>query len=204
MLRCAFFGLLVLLAPAPEKPSDKAKSEPPGAVVEAKLVAKKDTYPLDLGGKTAEEFRKLLKDAETAGPNPPAPKVDLILEFTNTSDKDVQIQLGGTRNVITLDLKGPGADTIVMKNRPMPKFLIVSKTVTLAPGKSESVPVTSLAFGLRNLTHAAYWTAAGEYTLVASYQTSLAPAPKDARDAGNGLGAVTLTTAPIKLKVEAK
>jgi hypothetical protein len=204
MMQYALWGLLVLLAPAPEKPSDKAKSEPPGAVVEAKLVAKKDTYPLDLGGKTAEDYRKQLKEAENGGPNPPAPKLDLVLEFTNTSDKEVQIQLGGTRNVITLDLKGPGAETIVMKNRPMPKFLIASKTVTLAPGKSESVPVASLAFGLRNLTHAAYWTAAGEYTLAASYQTALAPAPKDAKDQGNGFGAVLLTTAPIKLKVEAK
>jgi hypothetical protein len=197
-------GLLVLSAPAPEKQADKGKSDPPGAVVEAKLVAKKDTYTLDLGGKSAEDFRKQLKEAEMMGPNPPAPKVELAIEFTNTSDKEVQLRIAGTQNVIMLDLKGPGAETIVMKNRPMPRFLIASKTITLAPGKSESVPVSSLAFGLRNLTHAAYWTAPGDYTLSATYQTSMAPAPKDARDVGNGFGAVTLTTAPIKIKVEAK
>jgi hypothetical protein len=208
MLQNILWGLAVILpaalAPAPEKTKEKPKSDPPGAVVEARLVAKKDSYTLELGGKTAEEFRTQLKDAETTGAYPPAPKLELMLEFTNTSDKEVQIQVGGTRNVLTLDLKGTGAETVVMKNRATPKFILLSKTLTLAPGKSESVPINSLAFGMRNLTHAAYWTAPGEYTLSASYQTALAPAPNGARDMGNGFGAVTLTTAPITIKVEAK
>ena len=167
-------------------------------------MAKKDTYTLNLGGKTADEYRQQLKDAATGGAVPPAPKVELMLEFTNTSDKEVRIRVGGTQNVVTLALTGPGAETVEMKNRVTPKFMLASKTVTLAPGKSTSVPINSLAFGMRNLTNAAYWTSAGAYTLSASYKTSIAPAPAGTKDTGNGFGAVTLTTAPIKLKVAAK
>jgi len=208
MKRHTFWGLVVVLVPAVAagagKPEEKAKSDPPGAPVTAKLVAKTDRYPLDLGGKSAAEFRKQLQDAEATGAYPMPPKVDLVLELTNTSDKEVQIRFGGTQNVITLDLKGPGAETVAKKRIVTPKFLIAPKTESLAPGKSVSVPIASLGFGLRNMTHAAYWTAPGEYTLRASYQIATTPAPKGARESGNGFGGVTLTSAPITIKVEAK
>jgi len=42
---------LAVTLPAAIVQKDEAKSDPPGAHVEAKLVAKKATYPLDLGGK---------------------------------------------------------------------------------------------------------------------------------------------------------
>jgi hypothetical protein len=187
-----------LAAPAQEEKLAKGKSVPPGVAVEARLVANKATYPLDLGGLSAEEFQKKLQDTP-----PAAPQVDLTLELVNTSDKDVQIRVGGTMNIITLDLKGPGAQTIAKKGL-QPRFIIASKTVTLAPGKSAQVPITSLAYGLRGLTHAAYWTAPGEYALAASYQTALKPAPEGARDAGDGFGAVTLTSTPVKIMVKGK
>src|SRR5437764_484487 len=73
----------------------QGKSEPAGVPVEAKLVAKKATYTVDLGGKTAEEFRQGLKDAEKTGRYPPAPPVDLVLELRNTGDKEVQVWTSG-------------------------------------------------------------------------------------------------------------
>ena len=41
-------------------------------------------------------------------------------------------------------------------------------------------------------------------TLAASYKTWISPAPKDAKDGGDGFGAVTLTSASEKVKVEVK
>jgi len=127
-----------------------------------------------------------------------------VLELVNKSDKDVKIKVGGTTTVISLELKGKGAVSVPLKGRATNKLAIAPKIVTLAAGKSASVPITSLACGYKNSTDAAYWTETGEYTLSASYKTWIAPAPKDAKDGGDGLGAVTLFSAPIKLTVEAK
>jgi hypothetical protein len=190
--------------PAGEEKPGKAKSTPPGAPVEARLIANKNSYTLDRGGLSAEEYRKQVRNGATGGPGLPAPKVDLTLELVNTSDKEVEIRVGGTVNVIKLDLKGPGAEVIEFKGRLQPRFRINPKTVTLAPGKSVTVPISTLGFGLRGLTHAAYWTAPGSYTLTASYETTLKPAPAQAGEAGNGFGTVTLTSAPVKIQVQAR
>ncbi|HEY1858707.1 MAG TPA: hypothetical protein VGG61_00020 [Gemmataceae bacterium] len=195
------FGLMV---PVVSAQKDEAKSEPPGAHVEAKLTAKKTTYVLDLGGKSSEEFKKAIAAGAASGDYPEPSQVDLTLELVNTSDKDVRIRVGGTTTVINLELMGKGAVSVPLKNRATNKLAIAPKVVTIAPGKSTSVPITSLAYGFKNATDVAYWTEAGEYSLTASYKTWISPAPKDAKDAGDGFCAVTLISAPIKLTVEAK
>jgi hypothetical protein len=79
-------------APIPQQaPEEKSKTDPPGVPLEARLIAKKDTYVLDLGGKTPEEFRKLLKDSSA-----PAPAVVLELEFRNSGDKNLTFLVGGS------------------------------------------------------------------------------------------------------------
>src|SRR5262245_10231679 len=92
-------------APDKAKPNKKeAKKEagmtdPKGVPLELRLVAKKTKYPLDLGGKTAKEFKKQLEEAKKTGnqlPEPPA--VDFTLELKNTGDKDIQIQVEGDAN----------------------------------------------------------------------------------------------------------
>jgi hypothetical protein len=201
------FGVLIAAAaaiPAAKGQKDEAKSEPPGAHVEAKLIAKKTTYVLDRGGKSAEQFKKAIADAAATGDYPDPPQVELVLELVNTSDKEVKIKVGGTTNVIALELKGKGALSVPLKNRATNKLAIAPKVVTLAAGKSTTLPISGLAYGFKNSTDAAYWTEAGEYTLAASYKTWMSPAPKDAKDAGDGYGAVTLISAPIKLTVEMK
>jgi hypothetical protein len=189
---------------AAEEKKDAAKSDPPGAVVEAKLVAKKATYKLDLGGKSAEEFKKALDEAATTHEYPIPPQVDLVLELTNTSDQEVQVKVGGTANVVTLDLKGKGAVSVPVKGRITNKLVIAPKAVTLAPGKSTEIPITTLAYGFKNSTDQAYWTAAGEYALAAGYKTWVSPGPKDAKTDADGFAAVTLTSAPVKITVEGK
>src|SRR5206468_658033 len=49
----------------------QGKTDPPGAPLELKLVAKKDTYTLDLGGKTPEEVRKVVKELRLTTRFPP-------------------------------------------------------------------------------------------------------------------------------------
>jgi hypothetical protein len=192
---------LATLAEEPKK--DQGKTDPPGVPLEAKLVAKQATYTLDFGGLTAEDFRKAIKAGDDTGQYPEAPRVDLVLKLRNTGDHDLQVKLGGTQNVITLDLEGKGAVSAKLKKQITPKFIVASKPLTLAPGKGESVPITSLSYGFKG-SDRAWWTETGEYTLAASYQTEVSPAPKDAKPGPEGFAPVTVTSAPVKVKVEAK
>ena len=91
----------------------KGKVEPPGAPLAAVLKANKDTYKLDLGGRTADAFRKLAtskRSLEGAGPNTPV--VDLVLEVRNTSDKDIKLFTLPDLAEVQLELKGPDALTV--------------------------------------------------------------------------------------------
>ena len=202
-MRKAWFAPLCVLcgsALADEpKPADKGKTDPPGAALEAVLTSKRATYQLDLGGLSPDDFRKMID----AGQYAPAPPVDLSLEIRNTGGKDVQIRMGGTTNVIDLDLQGPDALTVELKGRITNKLLIAPKTITLEPGKSQTVPITSLSFGFKG-SHNAYWLAPGKYTLTASYKTTASPAPAAAQPADEGFGAVTITSAPLTVTVEGK
>ncbi len=196
-LLCLFLASILATGADEPKPADKGKTDPPGVPVQATLTSNKASYKLDLGGKTADDVRKMVE----AGAYPPAPAVDLSLELKNTGSRDLLIRMGGTTNVIDLDLQGPDALTVELKGRITPKFIIAPKTITLEPGKSQTVSISSLAFGFKGL-HNAYWLAPGKYTLTASYKTTVSPAPAAATPADEGFGAVTITSAPLTISVE--
>jgi hypothetical protein len=169
--------------------------------VKAKLVAKTTTYKLDLGGKTAEEFRTLLKDAEKSGRMPPPPAVEMALEITNTSDKEIKIWTSGDPVQIDLKLTGPGA----VNARPQLAFTTIfigPKAETLAPGKSLSLPIAKLQYGFRGASNMSYWTEPGEYKLSATFKTGIQPAPKGVKER-DGFGPVTVPAEPVTIKVEA-
>ena len=117
MSRTWFAALCILCGPVlgvwadSPKAADKGKTDPPGVPVTAVLTSAKPSYSLDLGDKTAEEYRKKIE----AGDYPPAPVVDLSLELRNIGDKDIQIRMGGTTTIIDLDLQGPAALTVPLK-----------------------------------------------------------------------------------------
>lgn len=205
MRKTWFAALWVLCGPAllgwadEAKPADKGKTDPPGVALEAVLTSKKASYQLDLGGLSADDVRKMIE----AGQYPPPPAVDLSLEIRNTGGKDLQVRMGGTTNTIDLDLKGPDALTVELKGRITNKLIVAPMTITLEPGKSQTVPITSLSFGFKG-SHAAYWLAPGKYTLTASYHTTASPAPAAAKPADEGFGVVTVTSAPLTITVEGK
>jgi hypothetical protein len=198
----AVLGLVAAVSAAGDKPKKEPRDK--DQPIKATLVAKKAKYPLDLGGKTSEEFQKELKDAAKTGRGfPAAPAVDLALELKNTTDKDITVWIGGTPTTLNLKLEGKGAESVVA-TRIFPRIYMLPKSVTLAAGKTHTIPIKNLQYGIRGMQYRAYWTRPGEYKLTASYRTAINPAPKDAQDAGKGFGIVTLTSKPVKIKVEAK
>ena len=105
------FGIAVALssgaAVALAADDKKEKDKPAPLPVTAKLIAKKKSYQLDLGGKTPEEYRKAIEEAKKTFRYPAPPEVDLTLELTNTSDKDVAIWSSGDPVQVSVRLIQP-------------------------------------------------------------------------------------------------
>jgi hypothetical protein len=166
-------------------------------------------YPLDLGGRTPEEFRQYLREAERTDRLPPPPVVNLSLEVRNTQDREARIAFGTDETELRLDLTGHGAMTVNARNRLNAAFLI-PKMVTLAPGQSYALPITQLVFGSRGQIRYAYWIAPGEYTLHVRLKVAVSPAPRGTRkarvpvQAGEDFGYVMVASAPIQIQVALK
>jgi hypothetical protein len=207
------------------EPDDKAKvgkgSMTPaiaGVSLELKLSAKKDTYVLDLGGKSEEDFRKLLKelaDAQAKSPDkdlaakvPPAPKVDLMLELRNTGKEKVTFLFRRrafyyskatpeerlARGLMGIELKGPAAVNLApAKTSPPLPDAEGYGGIDLLPGKSFSWPVQSLNY---NRQYGAYWLQPGEYVLRLKLQAAVGEAPS------GRFTPVTITSNSIELKIK--
>jgi hypothetical protein len=181
------------------------------------MVVKKDTYTLDLGGQTEEDFRKDRSQKKLGADYPLAPHVDLVLELRNTGTKELKIWMtgafkdekpraGGDYLQLVLDLQGPGATKVLVTDVVKTPATPGPSVVTLAPGQVASLPITSLSFGQLGVAayrlERAYWTRPGEYTLAATVKTAVAPAPEGAKGTSvDGFGTVSITSAPVRLKV---
>jgi hypothetical protein len=192
----AFTSSLAVGAPVP-RPKPKEGQGP----VAARLVAKRATYTLDRGGLSADRYAEVIKEGARTGNLPRVPDVDLVLELTNTGDTEVQMWDTGDPVVLTLDLKGPGAVS-VEPLRPFTSEFRVPTALTLAPGKTHAVAIKSLQYGVRGLSHQAYWTKPGEYTLGAALQTGISPPPPGAKEVEENFARVTITARPVKITVE--
>jgi hypothetical protein len=121
----------------------------------------------------------------------------------NTGDKSLKVWTKGDPVVLTLELKGDGAVNVPSGLAFTLEYRSPS-AVEVPAGKTVEFPVKALSSGHRGAERYSYWTASGEYDLVATLKTGVSPAPVGAKDAGDGFGQVTLTSAPLKIKVEAK
>jgi hypothetical protein len=183
----------------------KGKTEPAGVPLSARLVVNKDTYKLDVGGKSADELQKMLAEAKERGDErglPKVPEIDLTFVLTNSGDKEIEIQVEGDNNRIMMDLKGPAVLPFQFPGGFTADFRM-PKPLKLAPGKSYEIPLKSLRHGFRGMGDWLYWAKPGEYTLAVSFTTAVKPIPKGAEDQ-DGYGKVVVTTAPVKLKVTDK
>jgi hypothetical protein len=169
-------------------------ADPP---VSVKLVAKKTTYAWPVGQKP-EEFEKALKETQKALQEkkdagvPDALIVDFVLRFTNTGKEATEIHLGGDVNTLALELTGPGVVTLA-PNVAVTADFRNPKPVTIEPGKSYDMPISRLSDGFRNVTRLLFFTAPGDYTLVATYQLADAEGKKG----------IILKSEPAKFTVEA-
>jgi hypothetical protein len=193
----------LMFAALPLATADEAKPKGTDLPIKAKLIAKKTAHTLDLGGKTAEDYKKALKEGEKSGKLPPAPAVELELELTNTSAKDVAIYTTGDPVMVEFVLKGPGAVTLKPLLAVTREFR-VPRSMTLAAGKTYSIKLNSLRAGFRGISELSYWTEPGEYTLSANFRTGINPAPEGTKADDKGFGEVTLKSEPVTIKVEKK
>ena len=194
------FALIVAARAEEKKPMGSVT--PAGAPLELTLTGVAE-YTLDLGGKTGEEYARSIADAKDKGGRMPAPpKVDLKLVVKNTGDKAITIYKTGDSVVLDLELKGKGAVNVAPNSAFTTEFRL-PQPVELAAGKSVEFTVTALSSGFRGASKFAYWTAPGEYELVASWKTGVSPAPKGSEES-EGFGTVTVTGAPFKIAVASK
>jgi dipeptidyl aminopeptidase/acylaminoacyl peptidase len=172
-------------------PVRKTEVKPQSAPLEATLTSQKETYTLDLNGKTPEEFAKHVQ----GWPLPPSPKVDLVLTLRNKGTKTLTFH----RDILlSLYLTGDGA-----MNHPMYSYQTEGrgdepKKVTLAPGKTYEIPIQSLD---RDHGERSYWLLQGEYTLHASCFICVAPAPDGVDKSSGDLVFVDIKAPPLRVKV---
>jgi len=158
---------LTLLTAAPAPAADTAPAPKAAGPITAALVLNKDTYVLN-PAQSGQAFRDKLEQMKKELKSPPAsPKVDITLRLTNISDKPFTFRIGGDESQISLKLDGPGAVTL-------PNMLAMTmefrsgNPVTIAPGKTYDIAITSLTFGMRGVAESAFWTEPGNYLLVAT------------------------------------
>lgn len=177
-----------------------AKEEAKDVGLTLTLRAKKHSYKLDLMGKTAKEWQEMLAGAKKAGtPLPKPPAVDLELELKNTGKDDVDFWSSGDPVQVQLDVKGPNAKTIKAPLAFTADFRL-PKLMTLKPGDTFRIPITSLSSGFRGNGTWSYWLEPGEYMITARYQTGVRPVPPGAKEM-YGAGPVTLVSKGVTVKV---
>jgi WD40 repeat protein len=175
----------------------KANDDPPSPL-EAKVVSRKETYTLALGGKTAEEFAKEFRINQKL---PAPPEVDLLLTLRNTSDKTLTLD-----PEISLEfyLVGPGAvnhPELPYQVQFSPRTGDEPKKITLTPGATHSIPIKSLDQGNDAQS---YWLLPGEYTLHLRFNVHVTPAPEGWEKWEDGTGYGTMSSAPLRIKVLAE
>src|ERR1019366_9251038 len=101
------FCLLCLLSviasakPVPKRDVDGPAVAEQGTIVpdsvplKVRLIASETVFRLNRGGLSEEGYVQLLQQARKTGELPAPPRVDVIFDLENTSDKEVQLVVGG-------------------------------------------------------------------------------------------------------------
>jgi hypothetical protein len=171
----------------------KGKPDRRAAPLEATLASRKESYTLDLEGRTAAQFARRVNFNQGLD-LPPAPEIDLELTLRNVSDESVSISV--FKDFITVALSGDGA----MNHPEVPVTQVGTSPPAephdLAPGESCSVPIKSMGKTYRRHS---YWLLPGEYTVYVTCSVSVTPAPKNSYFSDM----IDVEPAPLRLKVVA-
>jgi hypothetical protein len=196
---------LLLARQAPAKTDEPDPEPPKPAPIAARLVARKKTYKLNLGGQTADKFRAAVKGGANA---PEALAVDLVLVITNNTPNEIRVRTAGSTSRLSFTVKGPNVVQAALNERVVRQPV---SYIDLAPKKSVEIPIDRLVSKqttVRSIRH--YWTEAGEHTLAAEFYTMVytewaAPGGKDGIKGGGVVRRgqyMTLKTRGITVKVE--
>jgi hypothetical protein len=136
---------------SPGQAPPPALTDRPGVPLRAELKLRKDTYRLDLGDRTPNQFSRLI----TTSRSPPAPRVSLEFRLRNTSSKrTLKVQISSQPEIF---LVGDGAVNLRLIRQAV-AILEKSETVTLGPGDSYTLSITDLSPSHDIIS---YWTAPG-------------------------------------------
>lgn len=177
-----------------ERKARPARPEPEKSALEARLIAKEDTYTL-AADQRGKKFADHLK-SPTAKDLPAPPEVDLVLELKNPTDAPISILVGSDAGALELKLEGDGAVTVDSR-RAFTREFRFGKQVEIAPGKTYEIPIKQLSFGFRNLGTYAYWTEPGEYKLSAAFRW-----PDPAAGMGPARKIYQVVSEPIEIMVK--
>lgn len=154
---------------------------PSGVPLRVRLIANDTIHRLDRNGRSESDYIQHLEQAKKTGTLPPAPQVDLIFELQNTSDREMQIAVGGDAcGSLALHLKGPGVIAIQGRSADQKDEFRPSAIVKLAPGGTHRWTFRELDCSNPRDTSRLYWTQAGEYLLTAGFTVAVHPAPRGA------------------------
>jgi RNA polymerase sigma factor (sigma-70 family) len=166
-------------------------AEPP---LKAELIALTNTYELD-PAMSSQGFAEKLKKASAERDLPARPpKVNLILRLSNVDTNELTFGVGARNSTMDLDLQGP---KVVNVNPvlPMSQELMFGTNITLQPSEHYDIPIASLISGTfatgrwSGTGKFSYWLEPGDYTLTATFNTTMGPTR------------LTVAAAPVRLKV---
>lgn len=184
------FTSLAFAQRGPKSPRLEVAKSP----LEAKLVAKTDTYTIP-AGQQGKEFAAKLK-TPNARDLPEPPMIDIVFEIKNPTDSPITIVLDSDAGALDLKLEGPGAVTVEGRKIFTREYRI-GKQVEIAPGKTVELPIKSLKHGFRGVAQHSYWTEPGEYKLLGVLRW---PDPK-AVD-GDQRKMIEVAAEPVTLKIK--
>jgi len=171
---------LVLLALAVSQASgvaqeqgEPAPTEPTGAPLELRLIAKRTAYAVELGGRTPQDFAALLvKEGQRHAW--PGPVVVLVAELHNTGKHELHLVGDPTPE---LHLRGPTEASVIATGGRGAAAVADSKRFALAAGKSITIVFRSLEYISGGRQRSVVWTEAGGYTLMAVFPLAVSPPP---------------------------
>ena len=160
-----------------------------GFKVDDAIAAKVRSNPQAPAIEKGMEVMALKARLERDGKLPPPTEVSVDLGLVNRGERPVELRLGDTEPMLTLDLEGPGVVRIPAKGAETPRFLR-RQSVRIEPGERLNLHVDRLIAGSPDKLEYIYLTEPGDYTL-----TVLLHGTVEGRE-------ITVISEPARIKVE--